>query len=266
MVCKFDEKLLHLYVDGELGADTKARVVRHLETCDECKRNTAILQLLKQKLSDTAVIQSAPFALKQKILENLDSEQPSKIFKLNFIDSFKLRFTKFYLARIFAVSLTAAAILMFIFIPTGDGLNSIAGVLADEHYRSLNSKQFQSLHSCAPSELSDHFCKNLGSEIAVPDQIGKGIKLKCGNLINLDGKPAAHALYTDGKRICSMFVINPDVLENSSHNILFVSGKKIEFAHARDLNLICWEADSMMYILCSCCPLEKLVDYVSSHI
>ena len=91
MTCKVDEKILHYYFDNELGADIRARISDHLQGCDECRNKIDILRLLRRKLSGACSAERAPSELRTRIIDGLQSGQPSRLFKLSFVDNFKLR-------------------------------------------------------------------------------------------------------------------------------------------------------------------------------
>ncbi len=266
MNCKFDEKILHLYLDNELGPNAEARVIEHLKYCADCQAKLQSLQVLRNELSGACLAIKAPPQLQERIMERLEPAANSKTVELSFLENIRLAFMKLRLSQALASGLIFAVILFLVFVPGGKSLNSIAGNLAKEHLEWQNNHKEYSIRSNESSEINAYLNKHLGFETDVPEFLGGDYQLKGAYLIKLMGKPAAFVCYATDDKTCSFFIVDKSVLESSRTKIFVASGVEFEFGSTHDLNLIGWQKGDLAYILCSCCPHEKLVNMAVSSI
>jgi hypothetical protein len=159
-----------------------------------------------------------------------------------------------------------AVILLLIFIPGGDGFESIAAGLAREHFNWQQSPLKHCVRSAEPIEISRYIEDELGYRINVPGCLCDEYHLAGGGITELHGKQIAFIGYTNGSMNCTLFILNRSLIKPSRNKAMVVSGREFEFGKADDLNFIFWVKDYNTYILCGCCPHEKLVNLALASI
>lgn len=266
MTCRFDEKILHLYIDNELGAETKARVSEHLRFCDECLARVKAIENFKNKLSEVCSTIKTPQHLRSRVLEKLDQEQPSGEIKLRLLDNIKLIFQNVKPAQAVVPGLVFAFILLLVFIPNRDGLNSIAGILAKQHLHRHSLEIEDELQTNISSEISSFLVNYLGQRVDIPGSLGKDICLKGCCLFQVKDMQVAHVYYTSELIDCSLFIVDSSIIGNGRVDHLIASGVRFGYGSSKDVNYICWQKASKTYILASCCPHDKLINLAMTAI
>jgi hypothetical protein len=265
MRCKFDEKILLLYFDNELGEYLASKVKNHLAICRNCRQKLATYELLRRRLAEACAFDKAPEHLRHRIDAALVSEAAQPSIRLNPINKIKLILTDFYPSRIVALGAALAIVLLLALIP-GGGLNTVASTLAAEHFMTPEQMMIQAFHSSEPGEINAYFHRLFGREINIPEYIGDGIGLDCVCLFYLDGKPVAHAIYKKGGLMYSLFVGDKKIIRSNRSNMFMASGREFEFGSKQNVNLICWDLNNLIYILVGCCPHETLVNLAVASI
>lgn len=71
--CAEARDLLHLYADGELGAEERAAMVEHIGRCDRCRDELASIEALRSRIN-AAGPHAVPAELESRITAALDAE------------------------------------------------------------------------------------------------------------------------------------------------------------------------------------------------
>jgi len=124
MNCRFDEKILHLYVDSELGEHTRSKLEEHLAYCEECKRIVESIIAMKTALAATCSTVKAPAHLYARISDSLEPALASRLTKLNLKEKLGLITLGFQASRRWAIGVVFALLLIFILFPGKRGLQS----------------------------------------------------------------------------------------------------------------------------------------------
>ncbi|MCP4582705.1 MAG: hypothetical protein GY839_13930 [candidate division Zixibacteria bacterium] len=266
MNCKFDDKILHLYVDNQLGDHTRSRLIEHLNFCDRCQSTVESIKALKTEVATACTCVNAPGFLAARISSELDAEQSSVSTRLNLPEKLKLLVLNLQSTRNLAVGFAFVLILFIILIPGKSGMSSVAGELAREYKDGPGYSETASLLSSDPGEITRFFNENIGLNTKIPQLLHEKYKLEGGSIIQLRGNSMAHIRYTDGISMCSMFIVNNPSFEPDRSELYMASGIEFEIFNSGKVNFICWSNGLNSYILCgNCCPLD-LVNMAVSDI
>jgi hypothetical protein len=269
MGCKFDERLIHLYADGELGANARGRVEDHLRICDDCRAVYESIMQLKSELVTACEEVKAPDYLRSRIIALCGQESISDEPVLNRIERFKLKFHKPIASRSLAIGFVLAAIVILVLIPGRGGLNSIAAELAQQHKGQPGTIDTQFLSTSDSHEVESYLDANLEISAFIPPSLPGDLMLKGFSATDLGGKRMAHMRYSDGKIECSLFIY-PDLYPKSTRGggqpSMIAAGTEFEISSSEDVNFICWHKEELAYVLCGCCCFEKLTQLAASTI
>jgi len=266
MSCKFDEKILHLFVDNELGEHIREKLEEHLAYCGECQRAVESIQALKSGLAAACSTVKAPLYLRDMISNSLEPDGIFKPAKLNLKEKLSLIALNFQNSRRWAWGFVIAVILIFILLPGKHGLQSIAGELAKEHMSLTSYAESGLLQTNEAAEVIDFLKQELGLSPDIPQYIQDKYKLEGVRLLKVKGNPVGHVRYSDGQNGCSMFIIDNLLMEAEYTEQYIASGIEFKACNCGDCNLICWENNSNCYILCGSCCFKDLVDMAVSFI
>jgi hypothetical protein len=266
MSCKFDEKILHLYADNELGEHIREKLEEHLAYCGECRRVVESIRALKSELAAACSAVKAPVYLRDMISNSLEPAGISNPAKLNLKEKLSLIALNFHNSRRWAWGFVIAIILIFILLPGKHGLQSIAGKLAKEHMNSLSYVESGLLQTNEAAEVIDFLKQELGLSPDIPQYIQDKFKLEGVRLLKINDNPVAHVRYSDGQDGCSMFILNSLFLEEDYTELYIASGIEFKACNCGDCNLICWENNKNCYILCGNCCFKDLVKMAVSFI
>jgi hypothetical protein len=266
MGCRFDERLIHLYVDGELGANAKSRVEDHLQICDECRDVYESLVQLKSRLAAACESVKAPDYLKTRISALCDKQADPGIKILSASEKLKLGFLQPTASRIMAVGFVLAAILVLVLIPSRSSLNSMAGELAKEHKGDPGLLDSNFISTTDPEDVQRYLRANLEMAIYIPPELPGGMTLEGVEMTTLSGKHLAHIRYSDGSMECSLFIMADMDPSPARQPSLIAADTEFETSSASDVNFVCWHKDKLAYILCGCCRFERLAQLAVSTI
>jgi hypothetical protein len=266
MGCRFDERLIHLYVDGELGTGAKSRVEDHLQICDECRGiYEALLELRNQLVAACATVK-APDYLKTRISALCDKQADPGIKILSLSERLKLGFFQPAASRIMAAGFVLAAVLILVLIPSQSNLSNMVGELAKEHMGKPGLVDANFISTDDPRDVEQYLHANLGMAVYVPTNLPGNMVLTGVVIDDLDGKRIAHIRYSDGSMECSMFILPDMNLNPTRQPSLIAAGTEFEISSAHDVNFVCWHKDKLAYILCGCCRFERLAQLAVSTI
>jgi len=266
MNCKFDERILHLYADNQLGDHTRSRLIEHLNYCDQCRSTVESIKALKAEMFSACSSVEAPGYLAARISAELDVAQSSISTRLNLSEKLRLMVFKLQSKRSLAMGFVLLLIIFTILIPGKAGMSSVAGELAKEYSTGPGYTEAAGLVSGDPAEITRFFYENMGLNTKIPQLLHKKFQLEGGSIIQLRGRSMAHIRYTDGIEKCSMFIVNDPSFEPDKSELYRASGVEFEIFNSGKVNFICWNNGFNSYILCSnCCPLD-LVNMAVSDI
>ena len=219
-----------------------------------------LLELLRNEISRACQAVEAPASLRNRISGSLQNPRLSaRHLKIGILEKLKMQVTEVKSWGLGFAGVVMAVVLLFIFIPGGGNFQSMAGVLAKEHFSWQQAKQKRCVRSAEPVEISKYIRDELGFQISVPGCLCDEYHLAGGGITELYGKHIAFVGYGDGDMNCTLFILKGSALKPKRGNAVVVSGREFEFGRAADLNFIYWVKDQTTYILCGCCPHEKLV-------
>jgi anti-sigma factor RsiW len=269
MGCKFDERLIHLYADGELGANARERVEEHLRICDDCRAVYESIMQLKSELITACAEIKAPDYLRSRVISLCGQDSGSNEPVLNRIERFKLKLYQPIASRSLAIGFVIAAILIMVFIPGRGGLNSLAAELAQQHKSQPGIIDAQFISTSDSHEVESYLNANLEISAFIPSSLPDNMTLKGVKTTDLGGIRMAHVRYSDGKMECSLFIY-PDIQFNSTRRggrpTMMAVGTEFEISSSEDVNFVCWHKEKLSYILCGCCCFEKLTQLAASTI
>lgn len=266
MICRFDEKILHLYVDNELGEHTRIKLEEHLAYCEECQRTVESIKAMKTGLAVACSAVKAPDYLYARISNILKPARISRQATLNLKEKLRLIILNIQASRGWAIGFVFTLIIIFILFPGKQGLQSIAGELAKEHMTQRTYIESGILLTDEAAKVIDFLKQKLGLDSNIPQFIQNKYKLEGARVLKIKGSPVAHMRYSDGEAGCSMFIINKLSLESDFTELYIASGIEFKACNYGDCNLICWENDRNCYILCGNCCFKDLVNMAVSFI
>jgi hypothetical protein len=218
------------------------------------------IENFKNKLSEVCLTVKAPQYLRLRVVGKLDQEQSSSEIKFSLLDNIKLIFNNIKPAQAIIPGLVFAFVLFLVFIPNKDGLSSIASILAKQHLLRHNLGIEDGLQTSISSEVSGFLDNYLGRRVNIPGYLGEDICLKGCCLFKIKYMQVAHVYYASELIDCSLFIIDSSVLDNGRADYLMASGVKFRYGSSKDINYICWNKASKVYILVSCCPHDELIN------
>lgn len=157
MRCDEAQELITARVDNELGAEERAAIDSHLQSCADCSRAYAQEQFLKRQVNLTARAVSAPAALRQSV-ERKNAAAPAVEG-----DSSKRRFGSWFEFPAWRPALVAALLLVMVgsFIYTQRRVDNV-GVAAIETHRSILSGKTTLARSDNPAALRKELARAVG--------------------------------------------------------------------------------------------------------
>lgn len=266
MACKFDEKIIHLYIDGELGETARERVKQHLSICDDCRAKYKSILIIKEQTYSACSIVQAPAYLSTRVIASIDSAGRKEAVKYTLFERLALAFMNIRPSRALGVGLVFAIVMMSVLFPAKRGLSRVAGHLAGEYMAWPENSTVESIATNSHYQAEEFFYRNLHISAEIPEVLAGGMKLTGAGIVDLNGMPVAHARYSDGKMDCSMFIFKEIQPGHKPSSTLVIAGQEYEISSSADVNFICWHKDRMNYVLCGCCCFEKLSELAQSSI
>lgn len=266
MNCRFDEKIYHLYADGELGESARRLVEEHLETCYLCKAKFESIIFIKDQMREACLKVQAPAYLRTRIIANLEGANRPGTLQLGFFERLNLIIMNFRSARMAALGIIFSLVMLAVLLPGRRGLSKVAGDLAHEYTSWHVNNPVEFLSTGDPGEAEQYIVRNLGIHSEIPSALASDMMLVGVGLADLNGDLIAHARYSDGKMDCSMFIFEEKQPGHKPSATLVAAGQEYEISSSADVNLLCWHKDKMNYVLCGCCCFEKLSQLAMSTI
>ena len=237
MECERVRLLLHGYVDGELDLVTSLDLSEHLQHCDACSREHALLMNLHAAVSGSSLRLTAPEALRVKIHSSLRQAEPRSRPWLA-LQTFRL-----------ASGFVLIAILFFAvgFLSRGISLANRDAAIAQDvqtaHVRSLMADHLLDVVSSDQHTVKPWFNGKLDFSPPIADLTEAGFPLIGGRLDYLGGHPAAALIFQRNKHFINLFiwpsaepVTTPIRSSNSGYNLIRWTGSGMYFWAISDLN------------------------------
>ena len=259
MSCDFDEKLLHLYLDGELSLGQRLRVERHLAACDDCRSAYKYLQGLSIDLRTASKQVRAPERLRLGVLNILNSEasrKPSRITAFHWLIPFTGRPVS---SRLSTSLLMAAAtlILFFVMVDFGDD-DPIAAVLVEEHALDFE-KSMAAPNSTDLKRIKLLLATTFPTGINIPECLSRSAKIIGGHMSRVADRDIVHIMYQDEMNRCSLYILSADSLSFNRKLTLVNGERSVQCGRHKGANYIILKKAEAAYMIISCCPHEKLL-------
>lgn len=266
MKCKFDERIIHLYADGELGETARARAEQHLSICDSCRAKYDAILAIRGKLQSSCASERAPGYLATRILTNIDSIAEEDDVKIGFFDRIRLLIMNLKTTRAVALGMAFGLVMLMVLFPSEQGLSHIAGDLAKEYVGYAHKTSTLPVDMNNHSEVESYFHEQLGIKTRIPAVLASEFELTGACIVQIDNISTAHVRYTNDKVECSLFIFHDPKPNRGSKYTLSAAGKEFEISSASDVNLVCWHEGQIAYVLCGCCCFDKLTQLAASGV
>jgi anti-sigma factor RsiW len=266
MPCNFDEKLLHLFVDEELGQTQKALTLRHIEGCEHCLARVRKLEAIRNSVRLACQSHNAPLSLKAKIQQNLDNEQMIKQLKLSLTDRIRLFLGELKPVQAAAAGVILILIISFIFIPGKSPVSNLAEALALEHIKHGGLIDETGIESSKGSEIADFLAGQVGHQINVSDCLDSDLCVSGGCLEKFGGQSIAHIIYKNHTIHCSLFIIDASDSSGVLSNILVANDDTFQIGQSQKAQYVCWKNDGKIFILVGRCTSERLLGLARNSI
>jgi anti-sigma factor (TIGR02949 family) len=245
--CTDARDLLHACLDGELDADRRTPVERHLDACPECRREWDTLRALRSAVRDEAVKYTAPESLRERIRAALPvSAEPFRGPRRRLLPWLGVA-----VAAVLVVGLAAFVAWQF----TGSltppvARDRLVQEVTASHARSLLADGVHLVDVPGPDRhvVKPWFQTRLDYAPApVKDWKDQGFELKGGRLDYLDNRPVAALVYSRRLHFINLFIwpaADGDAVEGN--------------ASRRGYHLLYWTKDGMHYWAVSDLNLDDL--------
>jgi|SwirhisoilCB2_FD_contig_31_33369312_length_2779_multi_6_in_0_out_0_2 anti-sigma factor RsiW len=247
MNCAEAQSLLHAYIDAELDVANSLEVERHLQRCEDCRRDYNDYQALHSALKGETLYFQVPDLLQKRIQKSLrsDEEIPASVQQP----------LKHVFSHVHATPwswLAAAALLVFAFFGIWgitrfwspiNGQHSIAQQVVDSHVRSLMANHlidvpFSNQHNIAP-----WFEGKLAYSPPVINLNAQGYTLIGGRMDFVDNQPVAAIVYKCGNHVINFFVWPTNPSNHTSDTAMALQGYNLVSWKAYNMN--CWAVSDL---------------------
>jgi mycothiol system anti-sigma-R factor len=266
MSCKFDEKILHQYLDNELGEATRQRLEKHLETCSICRRKLDTLQTIRIELNLACFETKAPAHLKARILSDLHAHKKWAWSYSDFIDRLKMGFLNLPARRVLAVGFVLAVAALLIINSSYTTLESMADELAEGYMSWPGVGQVDLLNSSDTHEVSSYLKSGFDIDVPLPKFLPDSLNLESAGVLYVGGRQIAHLRYSNGPAHYSLYIMQSSSIHHNGVGSFKSHGREFEITNRSDINLLSWQQGDFSYILCGCCCFDRLAGLASSTI
>jgi anti-sigma factor RsiW len=209
MNCAEAQSLLHAYIDAELDMANSLEVERHLQQCEDCRRDYNDYQALHTAIRGDSLYFQTPELFQKRIQDSLRNKAPAP----GLSNARRLAPTS---ARAIPWSwLSAAAILLFAFFGIWGvtrfwspiaGQTGIAQQVVDSHVRSLMANHLVDVPFSDQHNIVPWFEGKLAFSPPVINLTPQGFTLVGGRIDYVDNQPVAAIVYKCGNRVINFFV------------------------------------------------------------
>jgi anti-sigma factor RsiW len=226
------EEQLNAFVDGELSASELRRVEQHVAECHACALRVLSATRLKTATAAAAQQVEVPSDALARLTAQLRTQEPLRPQAAKTTG----RFYTFPSARWAAIAASAVFALSLIGWQTRQA-NTLSAELLDQHLSTLSSGAAPEVISTDRHTVKPWFQGKLPFSFNLPEVLPADTTLKGGDLVYVDGEPAALLLFTIHKHQVSVF------LTQRSHHLAALersvtrSGFMIHYATTQELRI-----------------------------
>jgi anti-sigma factor (TIGR02949 family) len=182
------------YFDGEADAVAAADIERHIEGCAECRALLEDLEKLRTALRQELTYETAPPALRARVLRALDAHQPTK-----------WRVQPFWKGAFSGIGGMAIAAGLAFFLLAPPLTNPLLEDLVSAHVRSLMPDHLIDVVSTDKHTVKPWFAGHADVSPVVADFAEQGYRLIGGRADYFDRQHAAVTVYQHGAHIINVF-------------------------------------------------------------
>ncbi len=225
-------ELLNALIDNELDAASAARISAHLDACATCRARYEELREAAAAVREEGYYFELPDDLAGRLFPAaVAAPQPAASGKV-------IRLLRNYLAP--AVSLTALAASLMLYIATPGGSPSLDDEAVSEHIRSLMGTHLIDVVSSDHHTVKPWFAGKLDFSPPVGDFAGAGFALIGGRIDYLQHRDAAVLIYRHGKHVINVFIY-PDADGTD----------RMTGSEERGYNTLSWTRDALHFVAVS---------------
>jgi len=211
------------YFDGEADAVAAADIERHIEGCAECRALLDDLEKLRTALRQELTFESAPAALRARVLRALNAQQP-----------IKPRMQPFWKGAFSGIGGTAIAAGLAFFLLAPPLTNPLLEDLVSAHVRSLMPDHLIDVVSTDKHTVKPWFAGHADVSPVVADFADQGYRLIGGRADYFDHQRAAVVVYQHGPHVINVFSwaatkdsVPKDATRNGYHMAFWKTGNLV---------------------------------------
>ena len=182
------------YFDGEADAVAAADIERHIAGCAECRALLDDLTTLRTALRQELTYETAPAALRARVMRALDAQQPMK-----------QRLQPFWKGAFSGIGGTALAAGIAFFLLAPPLTNPLLEDLVSAHVRSLMPDHLIDVVSTDKHTVKPWFAGHADVSPVVADFAEQGYRLIGGRADYFDHQRAAVVVYQHGPHVINVF-------------------------------------------------------------
>jgi anti-sigma factor (TIGR02949 family) len=214
---------VQVYFDGEADAVAAADIERHIEGCAECRALLDDLTNLRTALRQELTYETAPPALRARVMRALDAQQPTK-----------LRLQPFWKGAFSGIGGTAIAAGIAFFLLAPPLTNPLLEDLVSAHVRSLMPDHLIDVVSTDKHTVKPWFAGHADVSPVVADFAEQGYRLIGGRADYFDHQRAAVVVYQHGPHVINVFSwaattdsVPKDATRNGYHMAFWKAGNLV---------------------------------------
>jgi anti-sigma factor (TIGR02949 family) len=211
------------YFDGEADASSASDIERHIEGCADCRALLDDLEKLRAGLRQELTYETAPAALRARVMRALDAQQPTK-----------WRLQPFWKGAFSGVGGTALAASIAFLLLAPPLANPLLEDLVSAHVRSLMPDHLIDVVSTDKHTVKPWFAGHADVSPVVADFAEQGYRLIGGRADYFDHQRAAVIVYQHGSHVINVFSwaatkdsVPKDTTRNGYHMAFWKTGNLI---------------------------------------